>query len=652
MERDRKPEIAEHKPKIKDEKREMQASLAEKSLPGTVPLFSSTPGGAAISEPCVKERSMNPEAAPFIYRALPHDRVCQPGSVSFPTPATETMMSRLTTSIDSIVTKSSLPPLDVVKFSGNPCEYFRFKSRFEEMVDTQNISEAQKMSRLLQFLGGPARSAVVGFEGVPGGLGKALKMLQQRFGQPHIVAKACVDALVDGPNISNNDGQGLQEFADRSRTLYETLRSLNALSEMNMSNLAKMSGKLPVVLQIKWRDEALRIREREGFPTLEDLVMFIERRAEAANDPVFGRVGEMKQFFQRRNSRASRQPLPPSLNVVTGPKITTMAVQVGPSDPAKSDKESNSTTLKVKCYGCESTHKIEHCPDFLNKSVRQRIVFARYKGLCLNCLRKGHFISECQSTFKCKHCQQLHHSLLHKPIEDKEGTLANPKESPGPREQATVNTVTTAPVETASRTYSTTSRTKVALQVVPVKIMSKEGDSVATYALLDTGSEETFLSKAISDKLGLQVSNCDNLAVCTLSGESSIKVGQANVRVKAVDSQDNRTLEIENVKVVDNLNITTARAKDLSKWPHLKDLEILDVDDEQVTMLIGANVPEAQVHEECRIGGSGEPYAVRTVLGWAVLGPVDAANTMCSQPKNVNFVKYGDELVDHQMKQF
>ena len=90
------------------------------------------------------------------------------------------------------------------------------------------------------------------------------------------------------------------------------------------------------------------------------------------------------------------------------------------------------------------------------------------------------------------------------------------------------------------------------------------------------------------------------MAVCTLSGESSIKVGQANVRVKAVDSQDNRTLEIENVKVVDNLNITTARAKDLSKWPHLKDLEIPDVDDEQVTMLIGANVPEAQVHEEFR----------------------------------------------------
>ena len=124
MERNRKLEIAEYKPKIKDEKTELQASFAEKSLPGTVPLFSSTPGGAAISEPCVKECSMNPEAPPFIHRTLPRDRVCQPGSVSFATPGTKTMMARLTTSIDSIVTKSSLPPLDVVKFSGNPCEYF------------------------------------------------------------------------------------------------------------------------------------------------------------------------------------------------------------------------------------------------------------------------------------------------------------------------------------------------------------------------------------------------------------------------------------------------------------------------------------------------------------------------------------------------
>ena len=91
------------------------------------------------------------------------------------------------------------------------------------------------MSRLVHFLDDPAKSAVAGFEGVSGGMVKAHKMLQQRFGQLHIVAKASVDALVDGPDISNNDRQGLQEFADCSSALCET-------SEMNMSNLAKMSG--------------------------------------------------------------------------------------------------------------------------------------------------------------------------------------------------------------------------------------------------------------------------------------------------------------------------------------------------------------------------------------------------------------------------
>ena len=649
-------DITERKPEFKDERPLSQVPLPENSAPADIPLFSSTPGGAAVSEVNVKESNLNPVANPFVQRTSPQSGDRLSGDASLLNITTETMMTKLTASIDSIVTKSNLPPLDVVTFSGNPCEYFRFKARFDEMVGTQNISETQKMSRLLQFLDGQARSAVAGFEGVPGGLSKALKMLQQRFGQPHIVTKACVDALIDGPNISSNDGPGLRKFADHSRTLYETLTSMNALSEMNMTNLAKMAGKLPITFQLKWRDEAQRIREGGRFPSLKDLVKFIERRAEAANDPVFGRVGETNKFVSRKNTRGGRKPPPPTSSES---KVMTMATQVGTNGsktPSVSNKDSNAAAQKGvqggRCYSCESAHRIEHCPDFMSKSVRQRVIFARYKGLCLNCLRKGHFVSQCQSTFRCKHCQQPHHSLLHKAAEDKEEAAANTPENTEPKQQAKVNATTTEPIEACSHMYSMTLRTKVALQVVPVEVMNKEGHSVTTYALLDTGSEETFLSKALSDKIGLEVSDYDTLAVCTLSGESSVKVGQANVQVKAVDACEDRTVTIKNAKVVDNLNVTATRVTDLSKWPHLSDLKIPEVDDKQVTMLIGANVPEAQVHEECRKGRSGEPYAVRTVLGWAVLGPVDAASASCLQPVNVNFVKYGDEMLDHQMKQF
>jgi len=77
------------------------------------------------------------------------------------------------------------------------------------MVDSQNISEVQKMSRLLQFLNGQAKRAVAGFEEVPGGLSKVLKMLERRFGQSHVVAKACGVALVEVAHISSSDRHSL-----------------------------------------------------------------------------------------------------------------------------------------------------------------------------------------------------------------------------------------------------------------------------------------------------------------------------------------------------------------------------------------------------------------------------------------------------------
>ena len=183
------------------------------------------------------------------------------------------------------------------------------------------------MSRLLQFLDGQARRAVAGFEGVPGGLSKALKLLEQRFGQPHVVAKACIDALVEGANMSSSDRQGLREFADRSRTLYETLQSINALSEMNMTNLGKMSGRLPVALQVKWRDQAQRIREKGRFPSLKELVEFIERSTEAANDPMFGKVGEVSRSFLKQPAKGNRRAPHLEPTAQAGSRVTTFATQ-------------------------------------------------------------------------------------------------------------------------------------------------------------------------------------------------------------------------------------------------------------------------------------------------------------------------------------
>ena len=240
---------------------------------------------------------------------------------------------------------------------------------------------------------------------------------------------------------------------------------MNALSEMNMFNLAKMAGKVPVALQVKWRDEARRIREKGRFPSLQELVEFIERRAEAANDPIFGKVGDVNRNFVKRPAKGNRRAPPSDPTREGGSKATTFATQLesrSQEDQNVQDRGSNVSTPRGtlpagKCYSCEASHKKEHCPEFTSKSVRQRMMFARYKGLCLNCLRKGHFVGECKSAFRCKHCQQPQHNLLHRSVEDQVDTGMGDGGDQAVKEPA-VNAVTTAAgAEMPSHTFSTTS---------------------------------------------------------------------------------------------------------------------------------------------------------------------------------------------------
>ena len=142
-------------------------------------------------------------------------------------------------------------------------------------------------------------------------------------------------------------------------------------------------------------------------------------------------------------------------------------------------------------------------------------------------------------------------ATLHKSVEDQVGTGVDDGGDQAVKEPANVNSVTAATGdETPSRTYSTTSKAKIALQVVPIEVLSKEGTSVSTYALLDTSSEEPFLSKSITEKPGIQIDNYDTLAVCTLSGESAERVGQVAIGVRAAGNSESRTVIIKNVKVI------------------------------------------------------------------------------------------------------
>ena len=101
-----------------------------------------------------------------------------------PQPVSGNLLVMIASTMGKMNADHGLPALQVVKFNGSPDNYPMFRQRFHQMMESKALDELTKMSRLLQFLEGPALLAVQRYEFVPGGLTKALQVLQDRFGQP------------------------------------------------------------------------------------------------------------------------------------------------------------------------------------------------------------------------------------------------------------------------------------------------------------------------------------------------------------------------------------------------------------------------------------------------------------------------------------
>ena len=64
----------------------------------------------------------------------------------------------------------------------------------------------------------------------------------------------------------------------------------------------------------------------------------------------------------------------------------------------------------------------------------------------------------------------------------------------------------------------------------------------------------------------------------------------------------------------------------LAKWKHLQGIPIGSEGENKVTLLIEQDVPEALVPIDVRRGKPGEPYATKTLLDWALNGPIGIWN--------------------------
>ena len=198
------------------------------------------------------------------------------------------------------------------------------------------------------------------------------------------------------------------------------------------------------------------------------------------------------------------------------------------------------------------------------------------------------------------------------------------------------------PISGVCVTNSSSRSCRVGLQVVPVKVSAPYGNRVIeTYAFLDSGSNTTMCLSSLAEELDADCTPVE-FTLSTVSGNQKRKGQQLCLDVVGVTT--GKGVRLNKVWTTDSLPVAAESiptTTDVQQWSHLKDVDITDLVDKEVTILIGSDIPEALCPLEVRSGKKNQPHAIRTILGWTVMGPLKGKGYQDAQ---MNFIHVDQAL--------
>lgn len=517
---------------------------------------------------------------------------------------------------------SSLPLREIPVFDGDPLQFRSFTRAFEQGVESK-AGSADCLYYLEQFTRGQPQELVRSCQHmVPDhGYKVAKGLLQEHFGNPYKVATAYMKKALAWQVVKAEDLRALQDYSLFLRGCCNIMGELHYVQELDMPvNMRTIISKLPYRMREQWRTTAHDIMERSHDRAhINDLVQFIERRVKILSDPLFGDIQDPHiSSAPRLPSRLNSQPR----SYVRG-NIVAAAVTEELFEDVKEQPLGTEHMEEAKCLWCDRCHLVEECKQFKGKMHKEKILFLRQKGVCFACLRAGHMSRDCEGRLACKICGQSHPTVLHIKRQVIQEQLTA---SPGQQ-------------QSSPQTCGHTGKDQSVLSILPVKVKSAKGSQViTTYAFLDPGSSATFCSEHLMRKLNI-TGKATSFMLHTMGQERIVSsFSLSGLEVSNLDGNDYYTLpevftQKEMPVTVDNM----IRSEDLAKWPHLSSVRIPSVKAD-VDLLIGTNAPKVLEPWEVINSSQDGPYAIRTVLGWVVNGPLSGNSDASLSSATVNHI--------------
>jgi len=473
-----------------------------------------------------------------------------------------------------------LPPIQLPPFSGNYEEWETFRDRFDALIiQNQELSNFSRMHFLASSLTGRARSAISSLSITADNFEVAWKALVARFENKRRLIEFHVSTLYHLPNLARESASELHALRDKADKAFSSLKRLNRLSDDILNDILVyfVSQKLDPATRRAWK---LKFTDHSPPATYDDLTNFISSRALA--------LDELK-------------PIKPA-KTANDLKVTSATATSG-QDPV--------------CVLCQKRHFINKCAKFIDKSPSQRRDIVKQHKRCFNCLSVKHSVAECKSRFTCRLCQQKHHSMLH--------VDSLPSSTPNVA-TASVDQPTSAE-EHQVNALSATSRNAIPFPVLlataRVTVRAPSGREQTVRALLDQGSEVTFITENLVQILRLRRIR----TMTSISAVGCVKAGicrhAAQIQI-APRHKPGPTFNVLALVMKSLSNYFPRRVQLETAWKHLTELTLADDDptgSDPIDILIGADLYSQIILDGIRKGEIGQPIAQNSHFGWVISGP-------------------------------
>ena len=475
-----------------------------------------------------------------------------------------------------------------------------------------------RLSYLRAQLRGDATQAIAGLSLTSASYDHSIALLKKRFGQNHILVSSHMQALIDISSPSNTL-EGLRRFHD---VIESHIRSLTSLGKSADTYSAMLVPFLLRKLPVDTIRNIARDHESSNW-TIEELQEALLREIrifETSNQTI---LTQRSKKFEEISSL-------PTASFHTN-------VRVPASNPAQ----------RPSCSYCKSSgHSSANCDAVGTQQAR--VEFVKQHNLCFNCLGH-HRVSHCPSKKRCRKCKKKHHTSLCK--NDTEVSVSSQVDPPSTSNSSPPSTSNSSPPQdTSNVSVMTTSTTKtlqsiqlnnepICLLKTAVATVANKTTQVDANILFDEGSQRSFASQELIDKLQSQPCQSETIQLCAF-GCTNPQVKKLNVATLQVITNSGVPITIT-VLIVPSIATPLENSVNTSTLTHLPYLEGLQLahpvtrsDSFEISLLIGADRYWDFVGDH-RVRGNG-PTAVSSKLGYLLSGPIPIKNP--SQPITTNLV--------------